>query len=114
MREHLRLPEFFRAFSRALAKRGKRLDLVPQLRRPFEVLVLRRLDHLLLEFGDDVFLVTVQEAHEIVDVLAILLLADLRRTGGGALLDRIQQARAEESPAVVVLADLQVTGAELE
>ena len=56
----------------------------------------------------------VEEPEQPLDVLAVRAPGDLRGARGGALVDRVEQARAEEPPAVVVLADVQVAGAELE
>ena len=82
---------------------------------PLEVQLLRRLDHFLFEIGDDPFLVPLEKLDQPFDVLAVRLPADL--PGGarrGALLDRVEQARAKEPAAGVVFADVEVAGAEFE
>jgi hypothetical protein len=112
--ERLRLPELLLALGRPLAERGQGLDLVPQPGGPLVVQVAAGLDHLLFHLGEDRLLVAVEERDEPLDVLPVRLLADLGGARGGTLLDRVEQARAEEPPLVVVGPDVEVAGAELE
>ena len=59
-------------------------------------------------------LLAFQELLQAVDALAIVLLGDPQVAGGRALADRGQQARAEPTPARILLGDVQRAGAELE
>ena len=112
--ERLRLPIFLIPFAGPRAQRMEGFDFIPQFRRPLEVHLRTRLKHLLFHLDDHLRLVPIQKPNEPVDILAVGLRCDLRRTRGRALPDRIKQAWPEKPPVAIRLMNFQVTGAKLE
>src|SRR5262249_8269985 len=92
----------------------KRLDLVAEPRGLLELEALAGRAHLLLHLLEEDVLLAVEEEHQPADVGAVGLAVDAQVTGSRALVDRVEQAGSEPSPARVVLLDVQRAGAELE
>src|SRR5262249_29870476 len=70
--------------------------------------------HLLLHLGDQLVLLAFEHQPQRADLLAVVLLGDAEVARGGTLADRVQDARPEPAPALVVLLDVQRARAELE
>ena len=77
----------------AVRERAQGLDLVAQRGGSFKVEVLGGRLHLRRHLAENFTALGIQEALQTLDVLAVGVLADLVGTGGGALLDRVEQAR---------------------
>ena len=90
------------------------LDLVAEPGGLLELELLARLAHLLLHLLEQDVLLAVEEELQAADVGAVALAIDPQVAGGRALVDRVEQAGAEPSPAGIVLLDVQRAGAELE
>src|SRR4051812_30851039 len=70
--------------------------------------------HFAFELGEQANFAALEDADQAVDVFAIFLFADAEVTGGGALLDAGEEARAEPAPAFVAFVDVEAAGAEFE
>ena len=98
----------------ALAEAFEHLDFVAQAGGLFELELLRRRLHLGPHLVEQLLAVAFEKQLQPLDVLAILFLRDAQVAGGGALIDRRQQAGPEPAPALVVGFDVERAGAELE
>ncbi len=70
--------------------------------------------HFLFQIAQDGFPIAVEELNQSADIFVVGIAGNFVGAGGGALVDRVEETRAEEFFSRIRFEDLQVTGAEFE
>src|SRR5439155_6140227 len=90
------------------------VDLVAQSSGLLELRGRARFFHGLLQLAQETVLFSLQHQAQRADLAAVIFAADAKVTGRRALVDTVQDARAEPAPALILGIDIEAAGAELE